>query len=117
MGFRIQKAKKAVIKRKGKEKKKTHHRLQGLIDDVRLRNLKSEDTKNLHFDEDFTDKDRNTAKGRWRWLKRRVVGTGIDSRLKTFKAVTEMAIQVRKFQAALDDIRNDMKIWKQGMTI
>lgn len=29
---------------------------------------------NTTFEEDHTDSDRFTAKGRWRWLKRRVLG-------------------------------------------
>ena len=65
---------------------------------------------------------RGTAKGRWKMLRMYVHATIAQTRSKrekfrnNFKEVTQLAMQVKRFQDALDEIQREMVIWKQGMT-
>lgn len=57
-----------------------------------------------------------TAKERWAFLRNTVRGRGRKTVLQTMKAVADAALEIKRFQSALDEIREDMQIWKQGMT-
>jgi len=65
---------------------------------------------------------KGTAKGRWKMLRMYVHATIAETRSKrerfrnNFKEVTQLAMQVKRFQDALDEIQREMIIWKQGMT-
>jgi len=65
---------------------------------------------------------RGTARGRWKMLRLylleivRTTRTKRDKFRTNFREVTQLAMQVKRFQDALDEIQRDMVIWKQGMT-
>ena len=65
---------------------------------------------------------KGTAKGRWKMLRLYVHELSAFTRHKrdrfriNFQEVTQLAMQVKRFQDALDEIQRDMIIWKQGMT-
>lgn len=74
------------------------------------------------------DSDRQTARGRWRLLKRYVLGIAAHvehdmhsghacaSAQLPMQGIQDKIAQVKKYQFALDEIQTEMKIWKQGMS-
>merc|ERR1712048_1252982 len=118
--FRIQKTKKNLKRLQAKkrkevmEEKKTdrlngvHYRLRGLVQDANKFNQMPVPEKVF---------DMTTAKGRWDFLRSKVLSQNKNNIVRSLHQITRMAIKVRKFQAALDEIKTDMRIWKQGMTI
>eukprot|EP01083_Nonionella_stella_P099945 281310_1 len=122
------------------DKAKLHYRLQNLINDKKDVVQSTRETS-LDMDSSVVtsplmetdvvvkvqnemrnDPIRNTAKGRWKMLRLYVHYLSAAVRGKrdrfriNFQEVTQLAMQVKRFQDALDEIQRDMIIWKQGMT-
>ena len=87
-----------------------HFRLQGLINNDD--SISTDDTIDLK-QANTGNKCQNVYQ-RWELLRQCVRGKDYKDRI-TFNKTGEKAIQVKRFQEALDAILEDVRIWKQGM--
>jgi len=121
---------KKKVRRETHDKTKLHYRLQNLIGGVKAQPVKKVEVTTDPMSEIAqsiraamaTDPLKGSAKGRWKMLRMYVRETIERTRSKrdkfrtNFQEVTQLAMQVKRFQDALDEIQRDMVIWKQGMT-
>ncbi|ETO15280.1 hypothetical protein RFI_22086 [Reticulomyxa filosa] len=79
----------------------------------RLAELLEKSKRNLHQVTPLANKTK-TTKERWELVRNFV--TKKKSKDLSFQKAAEMALQVKRFQAALDDVMKDVAIWKQGFS-
>ena len=84
-----------------------------------LEYILSDESYVKHLKQAVPETELDTSTGRWKLIRKFVIGTTDTEEiveLQNISNVAALALEVKKFRYALDDVEQDFEIWQKGMT-